>query len=90
MKPNIITKIKWYQMMNIKDCTKNPICKCANELRKAIVAIPINKYDEKRIDFITSDEDATLATNQITVAITYDILPANARDELKITSTMTS
>jgi uncharacterized protein len=42
------------------------------------------------IDFITSDEDATLATNQITVAITYDILPANARDELKITSTMTS
>ena len=55
MKPNIITKIKWYQMINIKDCTKNPVCKCANELRKAILTIPINKYDEKRIDFITSD-----------------------------------
>ena len=56
MKPTILTKIKWYQMMNIKDCNKNQICKCADQLRRAIIAIPIDKYDEKRLNFIIHDK----------------------------------
>ena len=55
MRATAFTKIKWYQMMNIKDCKKNKICDCANELRKAIIAIPIDKYDEKRLNFIIND-----------------------------------
>jgi uncharacterized protein len=42
------------------------------------------------IDFITSDEEPTLSANQITVVITYNILPNNTQDQLQITSTMTS
>tara|TARA_R100000152_G_C6772929_1_gene200075 strand:+ start:1613 stop:2017 length:405 start_codon:yes stop_codon:yes gene_type:complete len=42
------------------------------------------------IDFITSDEDPSLSLNQISVVITYNIMPVNARDQLQITSTMTS
>ena len=42
------------------------------------------------IDFITSDEDAALAPNQVTVSITYNIMPVNAQDQLNITSTMTN
>lgn len=55
MRPTAFTKIKWYQMMNVKDCTKKQICNCANELRKAIIAIPIDKYDEKRLNYIIND-----------------------------------
>ena len=43
-------------MMNIKDCNKNQICKCADQLRRAIIAIPIDKYDEKRLNFIIHDK----------------------------------
>ena len=42
------------------------------------------------IDFITSDEDQRLAFNEVQVVIQYNILPYNARDELRITSTMTN
>ena len=42
------------------------------------------------VDFITSDEDSSLAPNQVTVSITYNIMPVNAQDQLNITSTMTS
>lgn len=52
MKANLITKIKWYQMINIKNCNKNHLCKCAEELRKSILALPIDKNDEKRLNFI--------------------------------------
>ena len=55
MRTTAFTKIKWYQMMNIKNCNKNSICNCADELRKAILAIPIDKYDEKRLNFIIND-----------------------------------
>lgn len=40
------------------------------------------------IDFITSDENSNLAYNQVQVVIQYNILPYNAKDELRITSTM--
>jgi hypothetical protein len=42
------------------------------------------------IDFVTSDEDRSLAFNEIQVIIKYNILPYNAQDELRITSTMTN
>lgn len=42
------------------------------------------------VDFITSDENPTLSLNEVTVSITYNILPSNARDQLDITTTMTS
>jgi len=42
------------------------------------------------IDFVTSDENPTLSSNEISVSITYDILPSNTRDQLQITTTMTS
>ena len=40
------------------------------------------------IDFVTSDENSNLAYNQVQVVIQYNILPYNAKDELRITSTM--
>ena len=42
------------------------------------------------IDFVTSDEDPTLPLNELRVSIKYNILPFNQKDELLITSTMTS
>ncbi len=42
------------------------------------------------IDFVTSDENSNLAFNEIQVVIQYNILPYNAQDELRITSTMTN
>ena len=45
MRANLLTKIKWYRMINVKDCKSN--CKCANNLRKTILRIPLNKYEDK-------------------------------------------
>ena len=42
------------------------------------------------VDFVTSDEDPTLAFNEVRVSIRYNILPLDEEDELIITSTMTT
>ena len=42
------------------------------------------------VEFITSDEDSTIPINQIVVSVKYNIEPYNARDELRITSSLTT
>tara|TARA_R110000803_G_scaffold30272_1_gene68335 strand:+ start:1645 stop:2049 length:405 start_codon:yes stop_codon:yes gene_type:complete len=42
------------------------------------------------IDFLTSDEIATMAFNEVQVIIKYNILPLDAQDQLVITSVMTT
>jgi len=44
----------------------------------------------EEVNFVTSDEDRTLAFNEVQVVIKYNILPFNARDQLIITTTMTN
>jgi phage baseplate assembly protein W len=41
------------------------------------------------VEFKTSDENSTLAFNQVQVVITYNIAPYAGSDQLTITSTMT-
>ena len=42
------------------------------------------------IQFQTSDENATLAFNEIQMSITYNVAPFAGSDQLVITSTMTT
>jgi len=42
------------------------------------------------VNFETSDEDHSLALNEVRVSIRYNILPLDEEDELIITSTMTT
>ncbi len=42
------------------------------------------------VDFTTSDEDPSLAFNEVRVSIRYNILPLDEEDELVITSTTTT
>ena len=42
------------------------------------------------VEFITSDEDSTIPINEIVVSVKYNIEPYNARDELRITSSLTT
>ena len=44
----------------------------------------------EEVRFVTSDEDRTLAFNEVQVVIKYNILPFNASDQLIITTTMTN
>ena len=44
----------------------------------------------EEVKFVTSDEDRTLAFNEVQVVIKYNILPYNASDQLIITTTMTN
>ena len=44
------TKVRWLYMMNVKSCSKaikGVDCKCANKLRRNIIRLPINEYEEK-------------------------------------------
>ena len=50
MIPTALTKIRWLRMIEVKNCIKNHNCKCADDLRKIILKIPINKKDEFLID----------------------------------------
>jgi phage baseplate assembly protein W len=50
--------------------------------------IPAINLEE--IKFTTSDEDSSLAFNEVQVSIKYNILPFNASDQLIITTTMTN
>ena len=50
--------------------------------------IPAINLEE--VKFTTSDEDSSLAFNEVQVSIKYNILPFNASDQLIITTTMTN
>ena len=45
-----MTKMRWLQMINVKDCGKivnGSMCPCANKLRLVILRIPTSIYEEK-------------------------------------------
>jgi len=50
MIPTVVTKIRWLKMTQIMNCSKNYNCKCADDLRKIMLKIPISKKDEFLID----------------------------------------
>ena len=41
-----LTILKWYQMTSVRNCKKLYNCECADRLRKIILKIPINSYEE--------------------------------------------
>ena len=50
MLPTINTKMRWLYMMNVKNCNKaikGVVCKCADKLRRNIIRLPTNAYEEK-------------------------------------------
>ena len=48
--PTAATTIRWLRMTQIKNCKKYNKCKCADDLRRILVKIPISKYDEQVIE----------------------------------------
>ena len=48
--PTAKTTLRWLQMTNIKNCHKLNKCKCADNLRRILVKIPISEYDEINIE----------------------------------------
>ena len=57
---------------------------------KEQVSFYIPSINLEEINFYTSDDDTSLQFNEVRVAIKYNILPFNERDQLIITSTMTN
>ena len=41
-----LTILKWYQMTSVRNCKKLYNCECADKLRKIILKIPRNSYEE--------------------------------------------
>ena len=48
--PTASTTLRWLRMTQIKNCPKLNKCKCADDLRRILVKIPISKYDEQVIE----------------------------------------
>ena len=48
MRATAFTTIRWLRMTNVRDCKTN--CQCSDKLRRILVKLPINKYDEAEID----------------------------------------
>ena len=48
MRATAFTTIRWLRMTNVRDCQTN--CICSDKLRRILLKIPINKYDEAEID----------------------------------------
>ena len=48
--PTAKTTLRWLQMTSVKNCHKLNKCKCADDLRRILVKIPISKYDEQIIE----------------------------------------
>jgi len=44
------TTIRWLRMTQVKNCYKLHNCKCADDLRKNLLKLPISDYDEIRIE----------------------------------------
>ena len=48
--PTAATTIRWLRMTQVKNCHKLNHCKCANDLRRILLKIPISEYDEQVIE----------------------------------------
>ena len=48
--PTAATTLRWLRMTQIKNCPKLNKCKCADDLRRILVKIPISEYDEQVIE----------------------------------------
>ena len=48
--PTSKTTLRWLQITSVKNCHKLNKCKCADDLRRILVKIPISKYDEQVIE----------------------------------------
>ncbi len=44
------TTIRWLRMTQVKNCYKLHNCKCADDLRKNLLKLPISDYDEIQIE----------------------------------------
>ena len=44
------TTIRWLRMTQVKNCYKLHNCKCADDLRKNLLKLPISDYDEIHIE----------------------------------------
>ncbi len=48
--PTAATTIRWLRMTQVKNCHKLNHCKCADDLRRILLKIPISEYDELVIE----------------------------------------
>ena len=48
--PTAATTIRWLRMTHVKNCHKLNHCKCADDLRRILLKIPISEYDELVIE----------------------------------------
>ena len=48
--PTAATTIRWLRMTHVKNCHKRNHCKCADDLRRILLKIPISEYDEQVIE----------------------------------------
>tara|TARA_Y100000768_G_scaffold387765_1_gene380203 strand:- start:78 stop:293 length:216 start_codon:yes stop_codon:yes gene_type:complete len=48
--PTAATTIRWLRMTQVKNCHKLNHCKCADDLRRILLKIPISEYDEQVIE----------------------------------------
>ena len=48
--PTAATTIRWLRMTQVKNCKKYTNCKCADDLRRILLKIPISEYDEQVIE----------------------------------------
>lgn len=48
--PTAATTIRWLRMTQVKNCKKYNKCKCADDLRRILLKIPISEYDEQVIE----------------------------------------
>ena len=48
--PTAATTIRWLRMTQVKNCYRLNQCKCADDLRRILLKIPISEYDEQVIE----------------------------------------
>ena len=48
--PTAKSTLRWLRMTQVKNCPKLNKCKCADDLRRILVKIPISGYDEQVIE----------------------------------------
>lgn len=46
------TIIQWMKMTQVKNCIKKNNCECADNYRKILLKIPIDRYDAKNTNFM--------------------------------------
>ena len=46
--PTAATTIRWLRMTQVKNCHKLNHCKCADDLRRILLKLPISEYDDAK------------------------------------------